>query len=113
MPDLFDWTPPPGYPDSPGFKERTTSQEAARKMAPRAGTLRADVMTVYRTAWPAGLTADECAARMGKSILSVRPRVTELRRQGQLVPTLRDGKPDRRANESGLEATVLVCRRPE
>ena len=54
-PDLFDWQPPAGYPDAPGFKERTTSREAARKMEPRAGTLRGQVMT--RSCGPRSRTA--------------------------------------------------------
>lgn len=106
MTDLFDWTPP--YPSRPGHKEPTTSKTAARKMKPRAQSLRDQVLITLRTAWPGGMTTDECAAKMGKSILSVRPRFSELRALGEIMPTSR-----RVPNESGVEAIVWVCRRPE
>jgi hypothetical protein len=114
MSDLFDWNPPPGYPSEPGFKERSTSRDAARKMKPRAQTLRDQVLITLRTAWPGGMTADEIAKKMGKSILSVRPRVTELRKLEEIIPAKQAGgiKNQRRPNESGLDATVWVCRRP-
>lgn len=110
MTDLFDHKP---YPTNPGFTEPTTSRDAARKIAPRAQTLRDQVLIAYRVAWPAGLTADEAAAKMGKSILSVRPRVTELRKTGDLMVVKNlDGSPSTRKNDSGVEAAVLVCLRP-
>lgn len=113
MIDLFDWTPPPGYPRAPGFKEPTTSRDAAERIGPAAKSLRDHVLVVLRAAWPAGLTADEVAARMGKSVLSVRPRLSELRTAGQIFPALLPGaRPLRRPNESGAGATVWVCRRP-
>lgn len=113
--DLFSWTPPAKYPERPGFKEPTTSRDAAEKIAPIAATLRGQVLQAYEVAWPAGLTADEVAGRLGKSILSIRPRVTELRKTGKLYPCLLKGgeAPLRRKNDSGLEAVVLVCKKPE
>jgi hypothetical protein len=78
--------------------------------------MRADVLTLYRGAWPAGMTADEVAAKLGRSLFAVRPRVSELRRLGDLMPVLTAGpdpKPQRRANASGMMATVLVCKKPE
>ncbi len=110
MPDLFDQKP---YPASPGYTEPTTSRDAAAKVAPRVKNLRYQVLAVYRSSWPGGLTADEVADRLGKSILSIRPRVTELRRTGDLMPCLDvDCKPTTRKNASGVGAAVLVCRRP-
>jgi hypothetical protein len=112
--DLFDWQPP--YPKSPGWTEPTTSRDAARRIAPKVQTLRDQVMVAYRAAWPAGLTADEVAAKIGKSILSVRPRVTELRGLGELmiqIPDRSNPKPICRKNESGADAVVLVCKKPE
>lgn len=108
MADLFDWTPVPGYPTQPGFKERTTSRDAARKIAPRAQTLRDQVYATLRNVWPAGLTADEVALRIGRKEFSVRPRLSELRASKDIMPT-----PLRRPNESGVDAIVWVCRRPE
>lgn len=99
----------PTYPRSPGFTEPTTSRAAAEKIAPRAATLRDQVLAVYRDAWPSGLTSDEVAAKMGKSILSIRPRVTELRRTGDLRVMRHDAvTPLTRKNDSGVAAAVLV-----
>lgn len=109
MADLFDWADPvPSYPSSPGFKERTTSRDAARKIAARAPTLREQVFATLRNVWPAGLTADEVALRIGRREFSVRPRLSELRALNQIMPTTL-----RRPNESGVDAIVWVCRRPE
>lgn len=112
--DLFDWTPPVGYPAQPGFKERTTSREAARKIAPRAQSLRDQVLITLRVAWPGGLTADEAARKIGKSEFSVRPRLSELRAAGEIMPAKLEGgtRPLRRPNASGIDAIVWVCRRP-
>ncbi|MGU3316308.1 hypothetical protein ACLBWH_12225 [Sphingomonas sp. M6A6_1c] len=48
-----------------------------------------------------GLTADEVAGRLGLSILSIRPRLTELARLGRV----RDSG-SRRRNVSGKQAIV-------
>lgn len=114
MRDLFD-LPPTGYPHAPGFKEQTTSRDAARKISPRAPTLREQVYATLRNVWPAGLTADEVALRIGRREFSVRPRLSELRNVGDIHPATRNsaGDPLRRANESGVDAIVWVCRRPE
>lgn len=105
--DLFD-LPQAGYPTTPGFKERTTSRDAARKIAPRAQTIRDQVYATLRNVWPAGLTADEVAVRIGRREFSVRPRLSELRALKEIMPTTL-----RRPNESGVDAIVWVCKRPE
>jgi hypothetical protein len=110
-PDLFEWTPPASYPESPGYKEATTSKEAAAKMKPRAGTLREQVLTALRVAWPQGLTADEVAAKIGKREFSIRPRLTELKALRAIEPRTEKGIVQRRKNESGLDAIVWVARR--
>lgn len=107
-PDLFNYEPPAHYPETPGFKEPTTSQEAAVAIEPVARTLRAQVLAAYKTVWPAGLTADEVAEKLNRSILSIRPRVTELEKLGELTKTTL-----RRKNASGLNAVVLCSKRPQ
>lgn len=47
------------------------------------------------------MTADECADHLGQSILSIRPRFTELSRLGIIADT-----GERRANRSGRMAVV-------
>jgi hypothetical protein len=117
--DLFSWKPPEGYPLAPGFKEPTTAKAAAKAAGLTASRMRDDVMKAYAVAWPNGMTADEAAEKLGRSVLSIRPRVSELRRLGLLFPALYpappgvDPKPLRRVNGSGLMATVLVCKKPE
>lgn len=113
--DLFAWKPPAGYPHAPGYKEQTTSKDAAKAAGITACQMREDLLTLYRGVWPAGMTADEAAAKIGRSILTVRPRISELRKLGELHPALTAGpdpKPARRKNASGQMATVLVCRQP-
>lgn len=51
----------------------------------------------------AALTADEVATRIGESVLTVRPRITELLQAGTIVKTAL-----RRANVSGRKAAVMM-----
>lgn len=94
QPGLFDAP----YPKSPGHKTGGTSKAAAEKIAPRAPTLRDALLGLLRGA---ALTTDEAAAKLGKSILSIRPRASELLAMGLIYDT---GKT--RRNESGVQATV-------
>ena len=89
-----------GYPDEPGFKAEGPSQQAAQAVAGTAKTLRAAVVQTLIEARH-DMTADEIADAMGRSILSIRPRVSELHRLGAIQPT---GM--RRRNASGLSATA-------
>lgn len=88
------------YPDSPGFKTHGPSEDAAASIAPRAPRIRDAVLDVIATR-PAGITADEIAATLGMSILTIRPRVSELRRLGEIRAT-----GDRRCNASGMTAST-------
>lgn len=94
------------YPDNPGFKASGTSEEAARAIAGHAKNLRARVLGEIASA-PAGLSADEVAARLKASVLSVRPRVSELHRAGEIRRS--EG---RVKNDSGMAAAVWVVSPP-
>src|SRR5512139_2528461 len=97
--DLLGWSESDDrYPNRPGFKNRDTSKAAADAMRPRAGTLRAAALKILSTA---PRTADEVAAQLGESILSIRPRITELSRLGYVIATK-----ERRANQSTHKAIV-------
>ncbi len=99
---LFDRPPAAGkqYPYRPGAKTGGTSQQAADKMVAPAKSLRDRVYSLLvNTAH--GLTADECAERLGERIWSVRPRLTELNKQLKIHDS---GL--RRQNESGVQAIV-------
>jgi len=91
VPDLL-LSEPDGPPDA--------LRAAARTNVARTERLRALVLEVLAAA-PAGLTADEIAAKLDASVLAVRPRVSELFHAGQIVKT-----GERRTNESGLRAYV-------
>lgn len=93
MSDLFS------YPHHPGSQGRDTSQAAAEHAADTAPLLRTRALAVLERS--NGLTADEVAGRLGLSILSIRPRITELARDGKV----RDSGA-RRCNASGRKAIV-------
>lgn len=101
-PDLFNWTPPPSYPDVPGRRRVDTSIEAADDIASKAHTLRESCMAILRDV-PGGLTADQIAERLGESPLSIRPRISELKKTARIVDT-----GIRRLNRSGKRAAVMV-----
>jgi predicted ArsR family transcriptional regulator len=88
------------YPDAPGFKVSGPSEQAAEAMGSTANKMRAAVLAQIAQ-YPGGATADEIAMDLNLSVLSVRPRVSELKRLGQIKQT-----GDRRKNESGMTATV-------
>lgn len=86
------------YPAAPGFKARQTSRDAAAAMRGHSRQLQARVLAALRER---SMTADETAAAIGESLLSVRPRCTELFRLGQVADS-----GERRRNRSGRMATV-------
>jgi predicted ArsR family transcriptional regulator len=88
------------YPDAPGFKVAGPSEQAAEAMGSTANKKRAAVLAQFAT-YPAGATADEIAKDLNLSVLSIRPRVSELKRMGKIKET-----GGRRKNESGMTATV-------
>jgi hypothetical protein len=92
MTDLFS------YPHSPGWKSPDTSRDAAHAMHGSAKILRDRVLAAIKR--EAG-TADEVAGRLGESILSVRPRLSELARMDKIERT-----GERRQNASGMNAAV-------
>lgn len=89
------------YPSGPGFKRAATSREAAHRIAGHAATVRAAALKEFCVAYPKGLTADEVAKLLGESVLTVRPRVSELRAAGLIEQT-----PNRKLNDSGMSAAV-------
>ena len=88
------------YPHSPGYQDRATSMAAAVSINPRVKSLRDQVLDIMRAS-ERGLTADEVATRLHRSILSIRPRVCELANLGYLIES-----GDLRPNVSGRPAIV-------
>lgn len=93
MTDLFN------YPLGPGAQDRDTSRAAAAEIAEAAPLLRGRALAIVERS--NGMTADEVAGKLGLSILSIRPRMTELSRLGKV----RDSG-QRRPNASGKNAIV-------
>lgn len=90
------------YPAEPGFKRSapSTSEDAARAIASDAANLRQQVWDLFR--FGLKMTADEAAAVVGRSVLSIRPRLSELRAKGLI-----EDSGLRRVNEpSNKKATV-------
>ena len=88
------------YPESPGWKTDATetSRAAALAVKPDAATLRAKCYDVLKVS---AQTADEVAEILGLSVLSVRPRISELNKQFKIEATK-----FRRKNASGNSAVV-------
>ena len=89
--------PPSGYGES-----ATPLSESA---GPPARPNREVVFDAISGAGRHGMTPDECAEATGLPILSVRPRITELRKAGQVAPT-----GHRRKNKGGRTAIVWRAR---
>jgi hypothetical protein len=92
------------YPIGPGFKAPGPSQEAAEAIAGVASNLRDKVLEIIAST-PGGSTADNIAFGLNRSILSIRPRVSELHRLGKIRPSGARGR-----NESGMSATIWEAR---
>jgi predicted Rossmann fold nucleotide-binding protein DprA/Smf involved in DNA uptake len=87
------------YPHHPGSKSPGPSSEAARKIARHATTLRLRVYSFLQDRHPAAYSADQIAESLGETILSVRPRVSELNKSGEI-----EAAEGRRKNQSGMSA---------
>lgn len=89
--------------NGPGFKRSGASQDAAAAIFSYATCLREKIATIFAEKYPDGLTPDEVAAEAHVSILSARPRCSELLTVGLLELT-----GERRQNRtSKLMASVL------
>tara|TARA_A200000159_G_scaffold60004_1_gene55594 strand:+ start:170 stop:400 length:231 start_codon:yes stop_codon:yes gene_type:complete len=70
--------------------------------------MRAAALNYLESFYPRGFTADEIAFHLNLSILSIRPRISELNTLGMIEKT-----GERRKNESGNSAHVWrVSKRP-
>ncbi|MBR0882448.1 MULTISPECIES: hypothetical protein [Bradyrhizobium] len=84
------------YPSAPGWKEGETSREAAEEVAGGAEAQRRRAFAYIRE--NPGHTADEIAAALRESVLTIRPRISELRKM-QLITNEGRGR-----NRSGKAA---------
>ena len=73
------------YHETIGYQQTETSFNAAVRVAVNARNVRDRVAAVLTERGP--MTADEIAAVLGLSILTVRPRVTDLNKAGRIEDT--------------------------
>lgn len=100
MPTVYDT---PQYPNSPGFKVRDTSRQAAIDIKPKAEALRKQVLELIRES-VFGASPDRAARELGVSILSTRPRFSELHAKGLIIDSGR-----RDLTESGKPSIIWIC----
>ena len=74
------------YPVNPGYKNNTTSREAAAKQKSTLSKNQKLVLEALK-AHPEGLTPDEIAAVYGEVFNKFRPRCTELKLLGKITET--------------------------
>jgi predicted ArsR family transcriptional regulator len=87
------------YPSHPGWKAAGTSQEAAHAVAGHAKTVRTRAAEYFMQNHPKAFSADDIARALNESVLTVRPRVSELHRSGVIEPAQ-----GRVKNASGMSA---------
>lgn len=80
-----------GYPHKPGFKVQKTSRQAAEEITSKAKTLQKKILELLVNL-PAGATPDQIAEYLEESILSIRPRMSELKAQGKIKDSGLRGK---------------------
>ena len=86
------------YPSSPGYQPTETSYTAAKAIEREASDIQRKCLEAI-AAEPR--TADEVAEKIHRSVLAVRPRLSELHKTGQIEKT-----GERRLNQSGQWAWV-------
>lgn len=82
-----------------GYRRMDTAHDAAEGAARFTKRFHAEIIAALKSKGP--MTADETASAIGASVLSIRPRFTELASGGAIVDT-----GERRHNESGRRAAV-------
>jgi len=74
-----------GYPNQAGFQNQSTSKEAAEDINEKLPHLRDKVLQVIKNKGKYGATPEEVASLLNITILSVRPRFTELKISKHIV----------------------------
>jgi len=99
-PDLFSWKP--AYPLSAGFSEPTTSREAAEgiQASGKAESLILEALRRFQAGFEG--TADELSHVMREDKNNIRPRCSQLYKQGLIART-----GQRRAMDGGRMGHVL------
>ena len=73
------------YPNQAGYRKQSTSKEAAEDINKKLPHLRDKVLQVIQNKGKYGATPEEVASLLNITILSVRPRFTELKLSNHIV----------------------------
>jgi hypothetical protein len=103
----FGDRPAAGYPAEPGYRVAGPSQDAARQFAPAAKSIRGQVLRAIIAAGSHGATSDELMEALGLAEIVIRPRVSELKRAGEIMDS-----GQRRRGNSGMGMTVWIVAPP-
>ena len=98
MQDLFDYEPPPTYPDRPGYSNQTTSKAAAESVEKDMGRLQQRIFDHIK-AQPS--TAREVENALNLRCQTVTARIRELVLNGRL-----EDSGEKRLTDSGRKAIV-------
>lgn len=93
------------YPYKAGHRKVKTSIKSANDINKKLKRLQKVVLLELEKVYPEGLTGSEIANRTGYSILSIRPRTTELKLQGLIIDTEKTRK-----NEGGKSEIIYQLR---
>ena len=96
--DLFN-----DYPNTAGFRNTDTSKKAAKDVNKRVSYLQLTILDLLQDI--GDMTADECAKFANESVLTIRPRFSELKLLGKIKDT-----EIRRKNDSGKTAAVFTVK---
>ena len=75
------------YPNQAGYQKQSTSKEAAEDINKKLPHLRDRVLQVIKNKGKYGATPEEVASLLNITILSVRPRFTELKWSDHIIVT--------------------------
>ena len=94
-----------GKENEAGHRKVKTSVKSANDINKKLKRLQKVVLLELEKVYPEGLTGSEIANRTGYSILSIRPRTTELKLQGLIIDTKKTRK-----NEGGKSEIIYQLR---
>ena len=93
------------YPYKAGHRGIRTSIISAEDTNKRLRRLHKQVIIELAKVFPKGLTSSELANKIGRNLLTIRPRTTELKHQGLIIDTEKDRK-----NENGKPEIIYKLR---
>ena len=93
------------YPNKAGHRGVRTSIASAEDINKQLSRLKKMVLLELSKVFPNGLTGTEIANKTRKSILSIRPRTTELKLQGLIIDT-----EETRKNDAGKSEIIYKLR---